>query len=116
MDDVAWAASNLRASAEASARAADSSASLQEQQAFSLHQACPGLQCSIKEQAVCTAATALHWLDGGHVTPIGICQGFGGSDVTEEHSSSLGTEDCPRLLTRQQGAHQSGLQASRPGL
>ena len=50
MDDVACAASALRASAEASARAADSSASLQEQQAFTLHLARPGVQCGTKEQ------------------------------------------------------------------
>ncbi len=59
MDDEAWAASVLRASAEASARAADSSASLQQQQAFTLHLACPGLQCGIKQQAVCSATAAL---------------------------------------------------------
>ena len=60
MDDEAWAASALRASAEASARAADSSASLQEQQSFTLHLACPGVLCSIQEQAVCTAAPVQH--------------------------------------------------------
>ena len=88
MDDVAWAASALRASAEASARAADSSASLQEQQAPTLHVACPGVLCSIKEHAVCIAATALHWLDGVHATPIGTFQELGGPDITEGCSSN----------------------------